>query len=514
MLIDQQYGEREGQVVSMTRHQRLDKLKDTIRKYSRYVSPALLAASLVAIITIIALFIPPYIGMADNGDYFRMLYSNGLYFNAPDYDSLYLGYFNKQFGIFQYFNENGATLTSSQSLLIRFSIWVNQWFDQHVFDIRVQGAILTLLYIAAVYLMVEALTWKMPAKYGYIVAILSVFVFADTAYTAFFNSFFSESMVWIMLIYLFASGLLMFRKRYNDYAMMGIFFISGLLLTTSKQQNAPVGVIIAVIAVIYIFVRKERSYRVLMASSLACLMLAGVATYVLIPKEFVNINKYHAMTRGVLMESEDPEETLQSFGIDRQYAVLNKSIYYEPYTTIDVDSSLLEDEFYSHYGFVSILTYYIAHPEQAGKMLDLAAKNAFTIRPPAMGNYEKSVGKPFGAQTSFFSGYSELKRALAPKTFGFIVIWMLVILGIYMPHFIAAIKAKHVRSMLRLPLILMVMLMGLSGIFVSIIGAGDADLSKHEFLFTAAFDLVTLTAIADAICRHLWQNKPEALKKA
>ncbi|MBR2568250.1 MAG: hypothetical protein IKE34_03555, partial [Paenibacillus sp.] len=71
MLIDQQYGEREGQVVSMTRHQRLDKLKDTIRKYSRYVSPALLAASLVAIITIIALFIPPYIGMADNGDYFR-----------------------------------------------------------------------------------------------------------------------------------------------------------------------------------------------------------------------------------------------------------------------------------------------------------------------------------------------------------------------------------------------------------------------------------------------------------
>jgi len=486
----------------------IDRFGRGIARLSRYVSPSLLAASLVLVITVIALFVPPYIGMADNGDYFRVLYSNGLYFNHPDYDSMYLGYFNKEFGIFQYFNENGATITSSQSLLIRLSVWVNQWFNKHVFDIRVQGALLTLLYTAAVYLFVEGLTWKMKPRYGYIVAVLAVFLFADTAYTAFFNSFFSESMVWIMLLYMFASGLLLFRKRYSDYAMMAIFFISALLLTTSKQQNAPVGIIVAVMGIMLIFVRKQRSYRAMVASSLAFLMLAGIATYVLIPKEFVNINKYHAMTRGVLMQSEDPEETLKSFGIDRQYAVLNESIYYEPYTTVDVNSRILEDHFYNHYGFVSILAYYITHPAQAGKMMDLAAKNAFTIRPPAMGNYEKSAGKPFGAQTSFFSGYSELKKALAPKTFGFIIIWMLVVTGLYTPHFVASVKARDMRGMVRLPLVLMLMCMGLSGIFVSIIGAGDADLSKHEFLFTAAFDLVTFTVVADAICRNLWQNRP------
>ncbi|MFU1795982.1 hypothetical protein ACM1RC_19135 [Paenibacillus azoreducens] len=492
----------------------LKKLGYRMTVLSRYISPSLLAASLVLIITVIALFVPPYIGMADNGDYFRVLYSNGLYFNNPDYDSLYLGHFNKQFGIFQYFNENGATLTSSQSLLIRLSVWINQLFNQQVFDIRVQAALLTILYTVAVYLFVEALTWKMKPKYGYLVAVLAVFLFADTAYTAFFNSFFSESMVWIMLIYLFASGLLLFRKRYSDYAMMIIFFISGLFLTTSKQQNAPVGIIIAVMGIIFIFVRKQRGYRAMVASSLAFLILAGIATYVLIPKEFVNINQYHAMTRGVLMQSEDPEATLKSFGINKQYAVLNESIYYEPYTTVDVNSKILEDNFYNHYGFVSILAYYITHPDQAGKMMDLAAKNAFTIRPPAMGNYEKSAGKPFGAQTKFFSGYSELKKALAPKTFGFIIIWMLVVTGMYAPHFVAAMKARDVRSMVRLPLILMLMFMGLSGIFVSIIGAGDADLSKHEFLFTAAFDLVTFTAVADALCRNLWQNKPAAQEKS
>jgi hypothetical protein len=488
----------------------LKKLGYRINVLSRYVSPSLLATSLVLLITIFVLFVPPYIGMADNGDYFRILYSNGLYFNHPDYDSLYFGYFNKEFGIFQYFNENGAMYYSSQSLLIRLSIWINQLFNQQVFDIRVQAVLLTIMYAGAVYMFVEALTWKMKRKYGYIVAVLAVFLFADTAYTAFFNSFFGESLVWTMLIYLFASGLLLFRNRYSDYAMMAVFFISGLLLTTSKQQNAPVGIIIAVMGVIMIFVRKRRSFRVMMASFLAVLMVAGVATYALIPKEFVNVNQYHAMTRGVLMQSEDPEATLKSFSMNKQYAVLNGAIHYEPYTTVDVNSQILEDSFYNHYGFVSILGYYLKHPDQAGKMMNLAAKSAFTIRPSAMGNYEKSVGKPFGEHTKFFSGYSDLKKAFAPKTFGFIVIWMLVIIGLYTPHFIAAIKTKRMRSMVRLPLILMMMFMGLSGIFVSIIGAGDADLSKHEFLFTATFDLVTFAAIADAICRNLWQNMPAA----
>ncbi|UHA73540.1 glycosyltransferase family 39 protein [Paenibacillus sp. 481] len=477
--------------------------------FCRYVSPAMLAAGGVLFITVLALFVPPYIGMADNGDYFRILYSNGLYFNTPDYDSQYLGYFIKEYGIFQYYNENGATLSSSQSLFIRLSVWINALFNPQVFDIRVQTAIFTALYTIAVYLLIESLTWKMPVKYGYPIALIAIFIFADTAYTAFLNSFFSESIVMIMLMLLFASGLLLYRNRYNDYVLIAVFFVSGLLLTTSKQQNAPVGIIIAVTCVLFIFIRKERTFRIWMASALVGLLLAGIGTYVLIPKEFVNINKYHAMTRGVLMESDNPEATLEAFGIDKQYAVLNKSIYYEPYTTVDVDSDILENTFYNKYGFVSILFYYITHPDQAFKMLDLAAKHAFTIRPPAMGNYEKSEGKPFGAQTSFFSTYSKIKHALAPKTFGFVVIWTILVVGLYVPSFLEAVKARNMRHMLRLSLMVSMILMGLSGIFVSIVGAGDADLSKHEFLFTAVFDVVTFATVADAIGHRLWRNEIE-----
>ncbi|WP_044353832.1 glycan biosynthesis hexose transferase WsfD [Paenibacillus sp. E194] len=485
------------------------KIGQRLESLRRYVSPALLAAAGVFTITCIALFVPPYIGMADNGDYFRILYSNGLYFNAPDYYSQYFGYFIKEYGIFQYYNENAATLFSSQSIFIKAAIWLNQLFNPDVFDIRFQAAIFVVLYIVAVYLLVESLTWKVASKYAYPISIIAIFLFGDTAYTAYFNSFFGESIVFIMLIFVFASGLLIYRNRYNDYVMMSVLLASGLLLTTSKQQNAPLGIILGIFGIFLIFIRKGRTFRALMSSTLVLLLLAGIGTYTLIPKEFVNINQYHAMTRGILMGSDDPESTLEQFNMDKQYAILNKSIYYELYTTVDVDSEILENQFYNKYGFVSILGYYVTHPSKAIDMLDLAAKSAFKIRPPAMGNYEISVGKPFRAQTTFFSGYSILKAKMAPKTFGFVILWIVLVAGLYMPSFVAAARAKQIRRMIRFSFIFIMILMGLSGIAVSIIGAGDADLAKHEFVFTAVFDLVTFVTVSDAIRRRLWSRQDE-----
>lgn len=57
--------------------------------------------------------------------------------------------------------------------------------------------------------------------------------------------------------------------------------------------------------------------------------------------------------------------------------------------------------------------------------------------------------------------------------------------------------------MQRLLVILATMLVGLSGIVVSIIGAGDADIAKHEFLFTLAFDLIIFQTAASVIGRGI-----------
>lgn len=478
--------------------------RQSIRLAGFLASPAFAAAFGVLLITVAALFTAPYIGMANNGDFFRNIYSNGLYFSQPDYDSQYFGYFVKQFGIYQYYNENGATLDSSQSLFIKLAIGLNKLlFSSTVFDIRFQAAIYTLLYAGAVYLLVEAITCRMTRKQGLIVALLAVFVFGDTGYTAYFNSFYSESIVLIMMMYVFAAWLLLYRKRYNDYFLLALLLISGLILTTSKQQNAPVGIILAVLGISLFWVRRERIFRSLTVVSLILLLAAGVGTYLNISKEFVNINQYHAMTRGVLKDSANPETSLKSFGINEQYAILKNNIYYEQYGTVDVNSPILDKDFYSKYGFVSILKYYVTHPGQLGSMLDVAAQSAFSIKPAAMGNYEQSAGKEFRAQSYFFALYSLLKGTLAPRTFGFILLWMALVVGLYMPSFVKAVKARNPREMQRMMLIVASMLVGLSGIVVSIIGAGDADISKHEFLFTLAFDLVSVLTASSVIGRRV-----------
>lgn len=476
---------------------------------TRYASPSLLAAAAVLAISAAALFVKPYVGMADNGDYFRILYSNGIYFSAPDYASQYFGYFVKHYGIFQYFNENGATLSSSQSLFVRLAIRLNIWFsDARTFDIRIQAAIYLILYTAAVYMLVEALTWGAPAKRGYAIAAIAVLMFGDTAYTAYFNSFYSEALMLIMSLFVLASGLLIYRRRFNDYAMLAVFVISSLLLVTCKQQNAPLGILIALFGIFVLLARSDRRYRISAAGGLTLLLAVSIASYALIPQEFVNINKYHAMTRGVLPDSRDPEKSLESMGIDGQYSLLSGSIYYEPYTTIDVNSNKMLTEFYGKFGFGKVLAYYATHPDQAIRMLNLAAKGAFTTRPETMGNYEKSEGLAFGAQTHFFSLYSVLKKALTPKTFGFIFLWTIVVIGLYMPSFVSAVRTKNRRQAVRLPLLLMMILLGLAGIAISIVGAGDADLAKHEFMFTIAFDLVTFMTVSDALLGRLWRNMP------
>ncbi|MCR2807819.1 glycan biosynthesis hexose transferase WsfD [Paenibacillus soyae] len=470
-----------------------------ISSFSRFVSPALLAAMLTVAIGSAALFVKPYVGMADNGDFYRILYGNGLYFNAPDYDGQYFGYFVRQYGIMQYFNDNEAALLSSQSLFIRIAVWLNKLlYSPHVFDIRAQGALYLALYTSAVYLLVESVTWKMPRKPGYFVALIAVFMFGDTGYTAYFHSFYGEAVVLIMTMLLAASGLLLCRGRYNDYAMLALFAVSALLLTAAKQQNAPVGVIAGVMGLPLLLIRRK-AFRVTAGASLALLLLTGIAVYALIPQEFVNINQYHAMTRGPLLTSGNPEAALAAFGIDEQYAILAGSIYYELYTTVDVQSPILDQSFYGRYGFLPILGYYLAHPAQAVDMLQLAARHAFTIRPEAMGSFELAAGKPFGEHARFFTGYSELKQALWPKTIGFVAIWALAAIGFYAPSFMAAVKSKNMRAAMKLPLVVMIILIGLSSMAVSIIGAGDADLSKHEFLFTVTFDLILFAGLADVI---------------
>lgn len=457
-------------------------------------SPAFLATFFSTIIMCIVLLCEPIIGMADNGDFYRVANGQSLYKLDRYEEDQFLNYFSSQYGEYEYFNEYEESIPSTQIPLIKLAKFLDLLFtgEDRLFDIRFLSVLLICCNAIAIYLLVDYAAYKTNIIARYIIAALAVFIFTDVGYIAYFNSFYAEGMVFSLFLIAMASTLLLTQHRYSPYLLVGIIGICAVLLTGAKQQNAPVGVLMGILVALLGLGLGSKGARqrlnfgftgyALIVAIILC--VTGIAVYILIPKEYVNINQYHAMTRGLLMTSEDSEKTLDEFGINKQYALLNETLYYERYPAVDVDSSLLENTFYSKYGFVSISMYYLAHPAQIKYMFDIAMENAYTIRPEAIGNYERKAGKEPGAKTAFWSGYSSLKKNIVPTTAGFVIIWSAVILAFSYKN-----RAKMV-------ILAMIIVIGLSQIAVSIIGAGDADLSKHIFLYNVAFDLVMYIALA------------------
>ncbi|WP_088810363.1 MULTISPECIES: hypothetical protein [Listeria] len=460
------------------------------------ISPALLAAIGVFIIGIVVLFVPPYIGLADNGDFFRVFSSNNMYVDSVQHSATQFGYFVKDYPIYEYFNEQNTAFFSSQSVFIQAALFVNNFFLDGVFDIRFLAVIYLLFLVVAIYLLVEGITVKMQDWRGYMVAIFAVLIFGDTAYLAYFNSFFGEGLMMIAMLYIAASLLLMYQNRYNDYWMLGLFFVSSIVLITTKQQNAPVAIVIGVLGLLLLFIKKNKAFKVWVASALGVIVLTGVLMYAFIPETFVTINKYQTMTRGVILDSENPEKDLREMGINEQFALLKGTTYFQKYKMVETDSAFMEDHFYSHFGFVPVLKFYVGHPDALLKMLNLSAEHAFTIRPLEMGNYEESAGKPFGAKTGFFTLYSTVKHNASPSAFGMIVLWAVAVTSGYSRGIIQKWHLGDFRGMLRLDLVLILVGTSFSVLLTTIVGDGEADLAKHEFLFNVCFDIVLLMVLA------------------
>lgn len=146
------------------------------------------------------------------------------------------------------------------------------------------------------------------------------------------------------------------------------------------------------------------------------------------------------------------------------------------------------------------------HPHDLILMLNNAAENAYSIRPDVIGNFERSAGREPGQKATFFTLHSTLKNIVIPKTVGFVMIWLVSMLSL------------SFKDRWRTLVLLCAMLSGFSQVGASIVGAGDADLSKHIFLYNVAFDYVNFIILSTVfmswrtnVCR---KKHPEVTKES
>ncbi|XID94200.1 hypothetical protein ACF3MZ_06665 [Paenibacillaceae bacterium WGS1546] len=456
--------------------------------------------AVAALIAIAALFVKPYIGMADNGDYYREIHNLGLYYLTDNFDDRHFGYFNRHFGYRKYPFEQTAVFVSSLSLLIRAALSLDLWLTgDDIFDLRTMGWLYTAAFIGAFYLMLKQFGTNMKIPVLLAAGALSVWIFADIGYLAYFNSFYGEPASLILMFLCLGCGFRLLRERDPSIMAFAAFFVFSALFVAAKQQNAPIGLLLAIVNVRMLFLRTDRRWRVVVGGLTIALLAISAFVYGAIKDGISHINQYHTVTRGILESSQNPERDLEELGLDRKFSVLAGTTYYDKYSMEHSESELMNERFYPNAGYGAVLKYYLLHPDRAIEKLELASKHAYTIRPLVIGNYEKSEGKGYGAQAGFFSTWSGFKEAFFPKGFRFLALFYALYYGFLAKLYWDRYKSGNVRGMIRLELFAVVGLIGLLQLSVSFLGAGDADLAKHLFLFNVTFDFMFLAMVVYAI---------------
>lgn len=475
------------------------------RWVTSWLSPALLATICAALIAGWLLFVPPFHGLADNGDFYRAIFVNGLY-KLKGYHML--TYINPKLGIMQYFNETHAAVFSSQPVFVRLAVLLNKWFySRTVFDLRFMGLVYYIPYLGAIYLLTTALTHPFRRIRSYIIALLVVLVFADSSFTLYFNSFFAEPGMLITSLYAFAAIILIGRRpTYHPVFMAGLYFISVMLLIANKQQNAPLALSYAVASLGLFMVCKHRYQWLLVVGGIGGILVTGVLTYTLITKQFNDINQYQAVTHGVLLHTGDPSKKLKKQGVSEQFALMSAEDYYpKNYAAISPSSDYVHRHLNQKTGFGWIVTYYLRHPKQFRTLLDVAAADMMITQVKAVGDYQQGAG-PANGQVTYFTAFSATAGAFFPQKFNFDLLLSVALLIVFGVGAYNDWKRRIPMGVLRFFLVTGLLTIFIFVPIISIIGDGDADLAKHLFMVPVSLDLILLTFVADLLNHRLWQT--------
>lgn len=482
-----------------------------LNRISRVFSPGVFACLFAALVTIPLLFLTPIHGLADNGDFYRAMLSNGIY-RLPSQHSQYLNFVVQKFGLMRYFNENNVAVFSSQSLVVKAAVVLNKLlYSRHVFDLRFLAAIYEVFFLGAVYLLTKSLVYPYRRLRSYVIAALVVFVFADGTLTLYFNSFFAEPGMLIAVMYGFAAIMAIVHRCYqHNWPMVLLFIVSTVFLITNKQQNAPLALSFIVAGAGLLFLAKSKSHRIAILMGLVLIVGAGGVTYKMINTEFSEVNQYQALTHGVLLETGDPSQKIAKQHLNEAYALMRSENYYpKTFTAVKPSDSYVKQHLLKKYGTGWLIRYYAAHPKQFGQLLDLAAKDVMQTRVTAVGNYARGSGKPAGAQSYFFTGYSTLMTNYFPHKYAFDCLLALAFIGIYSVSAWLDLKAKRPGGIIRFFLITGLMTICVFVPIISIIGDGDADLAKHLFMVPVCYNLTFLCFISDVLNKRLWLTGDE-----
>lgn len=363
-----------------------------------------------AAILVFQLFVPPVIGLSDQGDFARVIGRFG-YSRAEKDVPLSEGYLSRKFVRDPHSRYPYLEQPTSEYIFVVTALAVNKVVSRDgSLDLTTIGAVHALAFLAAFWWLLRAigLLRLRPAPTVIIWAIAAI-AFTDVGYVAYWNSFFSEPASAIFFVALLAESIAI-SARGPSRAALSRWCAFAALFTIAKPQNFAFAVVLAPFALRLGWIAKNRWAGAIGAAAIAAAGIAAIATF---PPSNVWATAYNQIFLAILPDSHDAAADLRELGIDARYASYAATGAWTPRSAIQelVGNGVIGKQVTP----ATVGFFYLHHPARMLRRARVFLPLAFSLRPEWCGNFELSAHRGHGAKATSFTLWSSFhERVLEP----------------------------------------------------------------------------------------------------
>jgi hypothetical protein len=446
--------------------------------------PELLALLLATAAVVFQSFLPPAVGLANNGDFPKVIGHFDVGNPFADQDSFRFA--DNKYIVDPRFHYRSG-FYSSELLLFEAALGLNSLSDSpETFDLRLMGAVHAGLFLLALYLFLPLVRSFNPLL-RFLVLVLALFVFTDVMYVSYFNSFYMDTAALLFLLLAVVSFLR--ALRWQRPADRWLFVAAAVLLITSKTQHYPLGVPIALLLAWkggLLTGGRGVAFRTI---SVVCVLAATVFMYRRgAPASYPSTGCYSVIFAELLPRSKNVGSDLKELGLDDSYQQYVGTHAYSP--TSGLRDPQFQETFARKISYANIARYFGKHPKIALHTA-ISRLDGAGLQRPYIGNFDRLAGFPGYTQSRTFAAWSALKARVFTQHGGRYLLYSLL-LTLCVTAF-AVVRRENLPAGMPVAIGALAAMTLLALLVASFADALDPE--RHYSLFSALTDLLLLSGV-------------------
>ncbi|HZK70809.1 MAG TPA: hypothetical protein VFD03_04710 [Clostridia bacterium] len=468
-----------------------------------WVTFGLLAVSIIAYV----LFQFPQPGVADQGDFARVMNVSGLEYRAEDLkDPNFVRY--EKYTVTDYKISDASVSivierlkATSIAYLITLISLICKVFGQDIFKTGYLALAYAIMYVFALYVIIRYFNITNKVKLS-LFGLIILFVFLDGNYLVWFNSLYGEPMMittlmlyiaaWVYYIY----GRHVLKSEEKVFAKIIFIFMAAFLFLGSKMQVISALPIILLMLANLVWENRRllKRYQLWLFCFLGCILIVYPVNFNLINKGMSEYTQYNSVFYGILKDSKNPAQDLIDMGLNPDMAVeagkhsfLDKGEYvrYVPH------SEITQEEFYSKITNGKLVKFYVTHPARFLQGMKYTASQALVTSTPK-GKYHREYSETRVAEFNRFTLWSSFREHQLPQNLWFLIIIYIVVLTTSIMIYVKNRGFPEIKA--KIQLLWGVMFIGLLQFPMPYLGNGEADTTKQLYLFNFVFDVILVVS--------------------